>query len=247
MKLYGHLLATLILPSCKRTLADWTVRPALLRVQGVSEVLVMGGELREWQINVNAEQTKRYDIRIEDIEMKVRTALANKSGGVLVQGGKEYPLRILVAPQEISNIRELALGMHGGRPFRVADIASVVEGPNPVRGSATINGQSGAVLRVVKQPDAETLKVSAALDEVITSLRPSLPQGVTLQNDLFRQEWFIHAGLRSVLEALRDGTLLVIIILMLFLMNIRTTAITLTALPLVFLSPLLCFVLQDFL
>lgn len=219
-----------------RTLADWTVRPALLRVPGVAEVIVMGGELREWQINISAEKLRRYNLHLEDVEMAVENALNNKSGGVLVQGGKEYPLRILIAPKEVSDLKGLAIGrtggMEGGQPLRLADVATVEEGPSPVRGGATIDGQPGAVLRVVRQPDAETLKVTSGVDTALESLRASLPEGVSLKNDLFRQEWFITAGLSNVIGALRDGTILVIIILILFLMNFRTTVITLTAIPL---------------
>lgn len=219
-----------------RTLADWTIRPALLRVPGVAEVIVMGGELREWQINVSAEKLRRYNLHLEDVEMAVKNTLNNKSGGVLVQGGKEYSLRILIAPKEVNDLKELAIGttggMEGGKPLRLADVAIVEEGPSPVRGGATIDGKPGAILRVIRQPDAETLKVTDEVDRTIASLRTSLPDGVSLKNDLFRQEWFIRAGLSNVIGALRDGTILVIIILILFLMNLRTTVITLTAIPL---------------
>jgi CzcA family heavy metal efflux pump len=122
--------------------------------------------------------------------------------------------------------------MDGGKPLRLADVATVEEGPSPVRGGATVDGKSGAVLRVIRQPDAETLKVTDEVDRVLESLKPSMPEGVTLKNDLFRQEWFIRAGLSNVVGALRDGTILVVIILILFLMNFRTTLITLTAIPL---------------
>lgn len=215
-----------------RTLADWTIRPALLRVPGVAEVIVMGGDVREWQINLNAEQMRKYKMRIEDIQMKVGTALTNKSGGILSQGGKEYPIRILLAPTDISQLRELSVGMMDGRPIRLADVAQIIEGPSPVRGSATIDGKPGAIMRIVRQPDAETLKVSADVDIALDSVALSLPKGVELKKDLFRQEWFIRSGLKNVIDALRDGTILVVIILILFLMNVRTTIITLTALPL---------------
>lgn len=228
-----------------RTLADWTIRPALLRVPGVAEVIVMGGELREWQVNVSAEKLRRYGLHLEDVEMALKNALNNKSGGVLVQGGKEYPLRILIAPKDINDLKGLAIGrtggMESGQPLRLADVATVEEGPSPVRGGATIDGQPGAVLRVVRQPDAETLKVTDDVDKVLLSLRSGLPEGVSLKNDLFRQEWFIRAGLSNVIGALRDGTILVIIILILFLMNVRTTVITLTAIPLSILTAAIVF------
>lgn len=219
-----------------RTIADWTIRPALLRVPGVAEVIVMGGELREWQINIGAEKLRRYNLHLEDIEMAVKDALTNKSGGVLVQGGKEYALRILIAPKDVNDLKALAIsrtgGMDNGTPLRLADVATVEEGASPVRGGAAIDGKPGAILRVIRQPDAETLKVTEGVDKVLESLRPSLPQGVSIKNDLFRQEWFIHAGLGNVIDALRDGTILVVLILILFLMNFRITVITLTAIPL---------------
>ena len=224
-----------------RTLADWTIRPALLRVPGVSDVIVLGGDVREWQINTNAEQMRRYGLHIDDITENISTALNNKSGGLLVQGGKEYPLRVLVAPAEIADLQEIAIGTFEGRPIRLADVAVVQEGASPVRGSATIDGKAGVILRVAKQPEAETLKVTEAVDNALESLNSSLPQGVELKNDLFRQEWFIHAGLSNVLEALRDGTILVIIILILFLMNVRITFITLTAIPLSILVTVIVF------
>ena len=228
-----------------RTLADWTIRPALLRVPGVSDVIVLGGDVREGQINTNAEQMRRYDLRIEDIAENIGTALNNKSGGLLVQGGKEYPLRILIAPNEIAELQDIAIGNFEGRPIRLADVAVLQEGASPVRGSATIDGNPGVILRIAKQPEAETLKVTEAVDEALESLNTGLPQGVELKNDLFRQEWFINAGLSNVLEALRDGTILVIIILILFLMNVRITFITLTAIPLSILVTVIVFRFLD--
>ena len=216
-----------------RTLADWTIRPALLRLPGVSDVIIMGGDVKEWQINLNAERLRRAGLTSKDIATQVEGALNNRGGGILVQDNQEYPIRILLAPTKIQELEELAVGKSpDGRPIRLSDVASVTEGASPVRGSATVDGKPGVIMRVVKQPDAETLVVTKNVDEALASLQPTLPPGVILHNDLFRQEWFIHAGLSNVLEALRDGTILVIIILILFLFNIRTTVITLAAIPL---------------
>jgi CzcA family heavy metal efflux pump len=225
-----------------RTLADWTIRPALLRIPGVSEVLVMGGDVREWQINLNAERMKQYNMRLEDVEMKIRSTLNNKSGGILIQDGKEFPIRIIMAPTDVAELREIAIGNMEERPVRLADLATVEEAANPaIRGTASINGQPGAILRIIRQPNAETLKVTEAVDATLNSLKSSLPNGVKLHNDLFRQEWFIHAGLSNVFQALRDGTILVIIVLILFLMNLRITLITLTAIPLSILVTIIVF------
>ncbi len=229
-----------------RTLADWTIRPALLRVSGVSDVIVMGGDVREWQINLNAERMRQFELSIPDIITQVEGALKNRGGGILVQSQQEYPIRILVAPSKIDELKEIGIGNRNGKPIRLADVATVQEGASPVRGGATIDGKPGVIMRIVKQSEAETLAVTDAVDEALETLQASLPAGTELKNDLFRQEWFIDAGLGNVLEALRDGTILVILILILFLMNLRTTAITLTAIPMSILVTAIVFRAFDF-
>lgn len=215
-----------------RTLADWTVRPALLRVPGVSDVVVLGGDVKEWQINLDPEALRRYGLQIEDVEQKLSSVFANKSGGLLVQGGKEYPLRIIVAPEDMAEIEDTGITTINGRGVRLADIGTVVEGVSPVRGGATIDGAPGVILRVAKQPEAQTLAVTAAVDEALLGIEQSLPEGVVLKSDLFRQEWFIDAGLANVERALLEGIVVVAIVLALFLMHTRVTLITLISIPL---------------
>lgn len=225
-----------------RTLADWTIRPALLKTPGVAGVLVMGGDVREWQINLNADRMRWYGFMIDDVRSKVETALTNKSGNILVEGNKEYPIRIIVAPNEVQELGEIAVGRgNDGRVVRLIDIASVEEGPSPIRGNASIDGTSGIIMRIIRQPDAQTLPVTDALNETMNSLKASVPEGVELHANLFRQESFIRAGLENVGEALRDGTLFVVIVLVIFLMNIRATVITLVALPLSILATAIIF------
>lgn len=222
-----------ITPMQLRTLADWTIRPAILKTPGVANVLVMGGDVREWRIDLNAERMLRYGFMIEDVRKSVEGAITNKSGNILVEDDKEYPIRILVAPTEARALGELAIGKTmSGSIVRLADIANVVEAPSPIRGSGAIDGNPGVILRVIRQPDAQTLTVTDAIDATFRSLQASLPEGVVLHPNLFRQENFIRAGLGNVTGALRDGTILVILILIIFLMNARTTIITLTAIPL---------------
>ncbi len=231
-----------------RTLADWTVRPALLKVPGVANVLVMGGDVREWQINLNAEQLRRYGIMIDDVRKNVENAITNKSGGVVIGDGKEYPVRIFVAPSVISELNAIPVGrnMTDQRPIRLEDVATIVEGPSPIRGSAAIDGNPGVIFRIIRQPDASTLEVTDAVNERFVSLQASLPAGVELHSNLFRQETFIRSGLENVIGALRDGTILVIIILIIFLMNARTTMITLTAIPLSILVTAIVFKMSGF-
>jgi Cu(I)/Ag(I) efflux system membrane protein CusA/SilA len=211
-----------------RTLADWTIRPALLKVSGVADVLVMGGDVREWQININALALRRYGIMIDDVRANVEDALTNKSGGLLTQDEKEYSIRILSAPKDINDLKDISIGRNkiDNRPIRLSDIATVIEGASIIRGSGAINGKPGVILRIIRQPDAQTLTVTDEINSVFTSMKASLPSGVELQPNLFRQENFIRAGLSNVEGALRDGTILVIIVLIVFLMNARITMIT---------------------
>jgi CzcA family heavy metal efflux pump len=232
-----------ITPMELRTLADWTIRPALLKTPGIANVLVMGGDVREWQINLNAERMRRYDIMIDDVRKGIESTLTNKSGGVITEGEKEYSIRILTAPTKATDLQDVAIGRNGmdGRPIRLGDIASVIEGASPIRGSGAIDGKPGVILRIIRQPDAQTLAVTDAIDTTFNSLSASLPEGVRLHPNLFRQESFIRAGLNNVVGALRDGTLLVILVLIIFLMNVRTTMITLTAIPLSILATAIIF------
>lgn len=217
-----------------RTFADWTVRPALLKVPGVASVLVMGGDVREWQINLNAERMRRYDVMLEDVEASIRGALSNKSGGIINEGSQEYPIRIIASPNDVHELQDIAIGRNefDGRPIRLGDIATTLEGPTPVRGSASIDGVPGVVIRIIRQPDAQTIDVTDVVRDAFASLSRSTAPGVEFHPDLFTQERFIRAGLGNVERALLDGTLLVVIVLIAFLMSARTTAITLTAIPL---------------
>lgn len=226
-----------------RTLADWTIRPAIQKTSGVANVLVMGGDVREWQININALSLRRYGIMFDDIKKNIQDTLTNKSGGLVTENEKEYSIRIITATTEINYLQGIVIGrsMMDSRPIRLGDIASIIEGASPVRGSGGIDGKPGVVLRIIRQPDAQTINVTDDINTTFESLLPSLPKGIELHSDLFRQEKFIRAGLSNVEDALRDGTILVIIILIIFLMNIRMTIITLTAIPLSILATAIVF------
>ena len=170
---------------------------------------------------------RRYDIMIDDVRKKVEGALTNKSGSLLTEDEKEYSIRILIAPTEIAELGDIAIGknMMNGRPIRLGDVASLVEGAGIIRGSGAIDGKPGVILRIIRQPEAQTITVTDEINKAFTSLKASLPSGVVLHPNLFRQENFIRAGLKNVEDALRDGTILVVIILIIFLMNVRTIAI----------------------
>ena len=228
-----------------RTIADWNVRPALLRVSGVSDIIVLGGDVKEWQININAVQMKNFGISIEDIVTAISPVLTNKSGGLLIEKNKEYPIRIMVAPKDISDLQNIIVSRDkfNGK-VRLADVAILVEGPSLLRGAATINGKPGVIMRISRQPDAETLKVTALVDEALKNIEKSLPSDVKIQNDLFRQQWFIDSGLNNVNKALLEGILFVILIVSLFLMAWRITFITLITIPLSILVSIIVFKLM---
>jgi len=229
-----------------RSLAEWTIRPVLMRTAGVSDVIIMGGDVKEWQINFKPERLRQTGLTFEDLANQVQGALRNKGGGILSQAGREYPIRVLIAPETITDLNDLAVGESDGRIIRLNEVAELREGASPIRGTASIDGQPGIILRIIKQPEAETLAVTKAVDEAVWSLKNSLPADTFIHTDLFRQEWFIHSGLTNVMDALRDGTILVIIILMIFLFNWRTTTITIVAIPLSILATAIIFRLFGF-
>ena len=239
-----------------RSLADWTIRPKLLTIPGISNVLVMGGEPKQYQVLVRPERLAAAKLSMEDVVTAVGKSNENRPGGFLVEGTTEYPIRILARTARVEDLKKIVVGYQGGsgkamgasenntnaRVILLSDVADIVFAPDPnLRGSASIAGEPGVILRIIKQPDADTLTLTKHIDEVFDELKNTVPKGVEVTTQLFRQEWFIHAGLENVYEALRDGTLMVVLILILFLANMRTTAITLTAIPLSLLITVIVF------
>lgn len=239
-----------------RSIADWTIRPKLLTIPGVSNILVMGGEPKQYQVLVRPERLAAVKLSMQDVVVAVRDSNENRSGGFLVDGTTEYPIRILARTGRVEDLKKIVIGYQGGggsamggsandasaRPILLSDVADIVFAPDPnLRGTASIGGEPGVILRIIKQPDADTLTMTKRIDEVFNEFKDVLPKGVLSSTQLFRQEWFIHAGLENVYEALRDGTLMVVLILILFLLNVRTTAITLTAIPLSLLVTIIVF------
>jgi CzcA family heavy metal efflux pump len=213
-----------------RTYADFTLRPNILKTKGISDVIVMGGDVLEWQIRLNADAMAKLGITQEMVNEVVKLNLVNTSGGLLTQQDKEYPVRVFVTPESIEELQSLALQTDQG-VVRLGEIASFVKGASQVRGTAAIDGKHGVVLRVFKQPDAETLSVTKSIDTLVEEIQKTAPSGITLKTDLFRQEWFISSGLKNVEDALRDAFILVAIIVFIFLAKWRPTVITLIAIP----------------
>jgi CzcA family heavy metal efflux pump len=219
-------------PSELRTLADWVIRPRLMTVQGISQVVVMGGEVKQYQILVSSERLQRKGISLEELKHTLSHLSENTTGGFIDIGDKEFLIRPLGRVESLEDIENSAVGLHQGRPVMVKDVAEVRVGPRVKRGNSAVNARPAVVMTLQKQPGASTIRLTRKIDALLADLAKTLPPGVELHSDLFKQSRFIEAAVGNVEEALRDGAIMVAIILFLFLMNARTTAITLVTIPL---------------
>ncbi|MDZ4786302.1 MAG: efflux RND transporter permease subunit [bacterium] len=219
-------------PAELRTLSDWNIRPRLLAIPGVSQVTVIGGDELQAQILVSAEKLRTKQISMLELKERLAKISQASGGGYLTDGNKEWLLRNFGRILNHSEIAETAVGMHLGQPVILKDIAKVEFAAAPKRGDASISGKPGVVMMIQKQPTADTLKVTKAVDETLISIKSSLAEDVEIKNDLFKQSHFINSAVGNVTEALRDGSIMVTLVIILFLLNFRTTFITLTAIPL---------------
>lgn len=228
-----------------RSLADWVIRPQLLQVKGVSEVLVQGGDVKELRLELDQEKLNNYGLSFSEVVEKLDGVFNNASGGILVSKGKEYPIR-LFSPftDAINQAENIVVGQSGSHNVILSEVAKVSYQDSPVRGSASVDGENGVILRIIKQADVETLSLSKEIDEKIASIQNSLPENTILLTDLFRQETFISNGLGNVQSALLESAIMVIIITFLFLLNWRATGITLLAIPLSILITFIVFKLM---
>lgn len=224
-----------------RTLAEWTIRPRLLAVSGISQIITIGGDLKQFQILVSAEKLRQKGLTVEDLKHSLAEIGLNTSGGFIDIGEKEYLIRTLGRVESLEHIKEAFVGLHLGNPVSVKDIAEVKIGSYFKRGNGSVNGKHSVVMTIQKQPTAETISLTNKIEDELQILRKTLPAGVEIKSDLFKQAHFIENSIGNVTEALRDGTIMVVIVLMLFLLNWRTTFITLTAIPLSFVLTALTF------
>ncbi|MFG0297406.1 MAG: efflux RND transporter permease subunit, partial [Maioricimonas sp. JB045] len=224
-----------------RTLADWVVRQRLLTIPGVAQVFTMGGGRKQFQVLVDPDELLRYGVTLEQVRHAVIDSNENAAGGYLdQQGPNELLVRALGRIQTIDDLRKVTVTIRDGRPVALEQIARVVEAPQVKRGDSAaflrqedgrFSGGDAVVLTINKQPGADTRAVSDAVLAAVEELRPSLPDDIRIV-PTYSQKAFIDRAIDNVVEALRDGAILVVIVLFLFLMNVRTTFITLTAIPL---------------
>lgn len=227
-------------PMDVRTLADWTVRRKLLQVPGVAQVIVMGGERRQFQVLIDPHQLHQFDVSMEEVRQALQAGNLNVSGGYIDDGGRELLIRGIGRIESLSEIEQLVVKRQATRSVLVGDISRVIAGPQPKRGDASINGRDAVVLTVQKQPGIDTRAITQHIREALDDLRPRLPADIALEMT-YEQRQFIDFSVNNVVEAIRDGALLVVIVLVIFLLNIRATLITLTAIPLSLLATFLVF------
>lgn len=216
-----------------RTLADWTMRPRLLSVEGVAQVTVSGGEILEYQILLDPLRMKHYGVTVDEAIAAAENINANAAGGIINDHGNEY---IIMGTARTTDPREMGrsvVKLADGLPVTFADIAEVRTGvKSPILGQASVEGRPAVLLSVTKQPGVDTHRLVERLDETLADLEKNIPHGVEFNTDIFRQSTFIDASIRNIERALIEGAVLVVVILFIFLANVRTTVISLIAIPL---------------
>lgn len=222
-----------------RRLADVVVRRNLLALPGISQVVPIGGEIREIRIELEPAALARHGVSLEEVMDAAREAGRSTAAGFHVERGQEYLVRGLGRVRAVDDLAWAVVRVEDGVPVRLSDVATVEVGPEPSRGTGSYDGRPAVVLSVQKQPDANTLELTERLDALLERLEASLPEGVTIERESFRQASFIDVAIRNVTVALRDGAILVVLILFLFLADLRTTFISALALPLSLLAGIL--------
>lgn len=232
-----------------RTEADWIVRQRLLSIPGVAQVFTMGGGRKQFQVQIDQDSLIKYGITIDEVRLAVENSNQNATGGYLNQRPNELLVRAIGRIQTIDDLKNIAVTHNSSRPVALSMIADVVEAPQAKRGDASafvretdgsFTGGPAVVLTISKQPGADTRAITREIEKALEEIQPSLAAGTRIE-PLYAQEHFIDRAIENVLEALRDGGVLVVIILFLFLMNFRTTFISLTAIPLSLLMTVLVF------
>ncbi len=224
-----------------RSLADWVVRPRLLSVPGVSQVINIGGGRKQFQVLIDPQKLRQFGVSLAAVTSAVEKSNGNTTGGWIERGGREFLVRNLGRVQTPQDIAGTAIQSHNGVPITVGQVAQVVAGAGLKRGDGSANALPAVILNIEKQPGANTLELTKKVDAALDNIQKSLPEGVSINKQIFRQANFIESAIGNVEEALRDAGILVAIVLFLFLLNFRTTIITLTAIPLSFLVTAIVF------
>ncbi len=227
-------------PMDVRTIADWNIRLRLQSISGVAEVLNMGGGVKQAQVQPDPYRMQAHGVSIEELQKATEESATNSTGGFIDTGSQEIMVRNLAMTVQLEDISKTVIKVVNGRPISIADVAKVAWDTEPKRGESSVNGTPGVIMSVTKTPGFDTVSLTEKIEAAIHDLQPSLPKGVEA-TILFRQRDFIDRSIDNLIEAIRDGAVMVVIILFLFLLNFRTTFITLMAMPLSFAITLLTF------
>ncbi|MBF0136177.1 MAG: efflux RND transporter permease subunit [Magnetococcales bacterium] len=215
-----------------RTLADWSLRTQLMSIAGVAQVIPIGGEVKQYQVLVDPSRLTALGISFEDLEKALAGFAKNSTGGYLSQRGREYLIRNLGQTTDLEDLQQTVVRVNKGDAVTLGQVAEVRLGPGVKRGDASINGAAAVILAVQKQPGTDTVALTRRIEALLADLQRTLPADVRIDPILFKQADFIERAIANVEAALRDGAILVAVVLFLFLMNFRTTLISLTAIPL---------------
>lgn len=214
-----------------RTIADWTVRPRLLATGGVAQVVVIGGEYKQYQILASPTKMMHYNVSFQDLIKASEEANGNSSGGFLNQYGNEYIIKGIGRTNSVEELGRSVIKRVDGYPVKIEDVAEVKIGAAPKIGDGSLNGSPAVIMTVMKQPATNTLELTDKIDEAVADIAKNLPGDIHINTKIFRQADFINASIGNIQKVLLEGTAFVVIILFLFLMNWRATAISLVAIP----------------
>lgn len=223
-----------------RTLADWTIRPRLLSTGGVAQVTVIGGEIKEYQILLSPERMKHYNVSLDEVINVVKEMNQNASGGVLYEYGNEYIIRGILSTNQVDALGKSVVKSVNDVPILIENIADVTIGDKtPKLGVASEKGKPAVLVTVTKQPATSTIELTGKIDQSLADIQRTLPADVKVSTDIYRQSRFIEGSISNIQRALLEGGIFVVIILFIFLMNVRTTVISLVTIPLSLVSAIL--------
>jgi CzcA family heavy metal efflux pump len=215
-----------------RTHADWTIRRRLLALPGVAQVVPIGGWVKQYQVTVSPDRLRAYEISLHEVLGAASQANRNAAGGVFRSDGREVLIRGLGRARGVDDIGATVVATRGTTPILLKDVAEVAIGPKVRFGTAAVNAEPAVIISIQKQPLANTLELTRRIDEELDSIASELPDGIAIEREIFRQADFIELAVENVVAALRDGAILVIVVLFFFLWSFRTTAISVLAIPL---------------
>jgi CzcA family heavy metal efflux pump len=219
-----------------RTIADWDIKPVLMATTGVAQVTIIGGDYKQYQVLADPQRMMHYGVSLHELEEVCRGMSHNSQGSVIRQFGNEYVVRGIARTNSLEELGASLIKMYNDTPVRINDVADVKIGPAVKMGHGSQNATPAVIISVSKQPNANTVKLTEAIEQKLAEIRPGLPPDVRVDSTIFKQADFIETAINNVQRVLLEGAVLVVIILFLFLMSFRTTIISLIAIPLSLLS-----------